>query len=289
MTTLKSVIKKTHGHLAPLGPDMKVRRVMPTYDVDHVDPFVFLDHMGPVVQKPGSKSGGTGAHPHKGFCTFTYLLSGEVEHRDSRGHYGVVGPGGVQWMMAASGIVHDEKPSAAFLERGGLLHGFQLWINLPAEQKRAAPQYMPLQTEEIPEVAIGASTLRVLIGQFQGKASPIPTYSPMLVYHLRLAAGDEVTIPIDPHFGMAAYVPQHSLTSNGETLADAELGVYGHNGEELHFKNDSDVAVDVLIMGGEPIAEPIIAQGPFVMNTEMEIKAAYQEYMAGAFGEIEYA
>jgi redox-sensitive bicupin YhaK (pirin superfamily) len=284
----KKVIEKTYGQLAPLGPDMKVRRVLPSHEVNDVNPFVFLDHMGPVVHKPSSKSGGTGAHPHKGFCTFTYLLSGEVEHKDSRKHHGIVGAGGVQWMMAASGIVHDEKPTEAYLAKGGILHGFQLWINLPAKYKNAEPQYLPLQSKDIQEVKMGDSNVRVLIGAFQAATSPIPVFSPMFIYHIQLAANDEISIPVDPSFNVFAYVPVGEVISNGEKMADAELDVFGREGDSIQFKNETKSVVDIMLFGGEPIPEPIVAHGPFVMNTEDEIRLAYHEQNTGKYGKIDF-
>jgi redox-sensitive bicupin YhaK (pirin superfamily) len=284
----KKIIEKTHGQLAPLGTDMKVRRVIPSHEVDDVNPFVFLDHMGPVVHKSGSKSEGTGAHPHKGFCTFTYLLSGEVEHKDSRKHHGIVGAGGVQWMMAASGIVHDEKPTHTYLAKGGILHGFQLWINLPAKFKNEEPQYYPLQSKDIQEVKIEESTVRVLIGSFKEATSPIPVFSPMFVYHIQLAGNSEISIPIDAAFNVFAYIPVGETVSNGEKLADAELALFGKDGEAVHFKNETENITDIMLFGGEPIPEPIIAHGPFVMNTEAEIKLAYHEYNIGKYGTIDF-
>lgn len=284
----KKVIEKTHGQLAPLGPDMKVRRVIPSHEVNDVNPFVFLDHMGPVVHKPGSKSGGTGAHPHKGFCTFTYLLSGEVEHKDSRKHHGIVGAGGVQWMMAASGVVHDEKPTHAYLEKGGILHGFQLWINLPAKFKNDEPQYSPLQNKDIQEVKMGENTVRVLIGSFKEATSPIPVFSPMFVYHIQLAGNSEISIPIRVEFNVFAYIPFGETVSNNEKLTGAELALFGKEGDSVHFKNETESIIDLMLFGGEPIPEPIIAHGPFVMNTEDEIELAYLEYNSGKYGIIDF-
>lgn len=268
---------------------MTVRRLLPSTEIHDVNPFVFLDHMGPMTQQPAPQlMGGTGAHPHRGFITFTYLFSGEVEHSDSRGHRGTVGAGGVQWMLAGSGIIHDEKPSAAFQRTGGVLHGLQLWINVPASHKNDTPLYKPLSANEVPETDLpdNAGRLRVLLGEYNDLVAPIPTFSPMAVYHIKLLPNAAVNIPIPASQRACVFIPSGRLQIGSASLTNTELGLLDQSAEAVTLQNRQDTVQDVVLYRAEPIAEPMVAQGPFVMNTDAEIKQAYSDFNAGKYGVI---
>jgi redox-sensitive bicupin YhaK (pirin superfamily) len=276
----------------PLTPTMMVKRVFPHQRFKNLDPFVFLDHFGPAFHKTGASAfeEGTGAHPHRGFITFTYLLEGDMEHRDSRGHHSVVSKYGVQWMKAASGIMHDEKPSRAFLDQGGVLDGFQLWINLPAKYKEDTPMYQPLSAENVMEVRLGnQSVVRVLLGDFENASSPIPTYSPMSILHIRLApnAKEQIAFPTD--WNVAAYLPAGKCYfGESQSLAQAEeLVIFEHNATTIVMQNlNNDDWQDIFVIAGEPIGEPIIASGPFVMHTFEGLRKAYDDFYEGKYGNI---
>lgn len=277
------------GHLAPIGPDLTVRRLMPVIGLKQVGPFVFLDHMGPMVQPPGEQTLGTGSHPHRGFITFTYLFDGELEHYDSRGHHGIVAGGGAQWMKAASGIVHDEGPSAQMMQRGGLLHGVQLWINLPAANKGDTPEYMPLTADKVPVATLPGDegTIRVLIGRYKGLQSPIPTYSPMLAYHVQAAPGATLSIPLPAQYQVGLFIPGGTIEADFQTLSGPILVVLEGEGA-IQFTNKNATIQDVLLLAGMPLGEPVMMRGPFVMNDTKGIDDAYNDYNAGKYGTINY-
>lgn len=275
----------------PLTPEMSVRRPFPGKALKHLDPFVFLDHFGPVIFRPGDRhfSEGTGPHPHRGFITFSYLLDGVMEHADSRGNHGIVGAGGAQWMKAASGILHDEKPSADFLARGGTLHGFQLWINLPASHKGDTPEYRELPANEVPEVLLpGGAVLRVLIGVYGDAQSPIPTLSPMFNFHLRLPAGQETLVMVPAHWNLFAYLPQDEARFGPESTpaSGGELVIFDTGSDRLRVCNPGEDILDVMLYGGQPIGEPVLASGPFVMDTLPGVQAAYDDFYAGKYGTL---
>jgi redox-sensitive bicupin YhaK (pirin superfamily) len=276
----------------PLTPEMLVRRALPSRQLSHVDPFVFLDHFGPATFRPGDRhfADGTGPHPHRGFITFTYLFDGEMEHTDSRGHRGTVGPGGAQWMKAASGILHDEKPSHAFLEKGGTLSGIQLWINLPAAHKNEVPDYRQLPSEEVPESHWpNGAVLRVLIGAHGTARSPIPMYSPMWCAHLKLPAGTSVELELPADWEAFAYVAAGEADF-GAPSATARSGALvrfeRHSSDRLHVTNPGNSPTDAMLFAGLPIGEPILASGPFVMDTQQGLRAAYDDFYAGKYGQL---
>lgn len=287
----RNIIKTTQGNVVPLTPNMNVRRVLPSNEIRYVNPFVFLDHMGPVVQKPSEvfKRRGTGAHPHRGFITFTYLLSGEVEHFDSQGNHGIVGEGGAQWMLAGSGIVHDEGPSEAFTKKGGKMQGLQLWINLPSKFKEMAPDYMPLPSDMVPEVKLGDNNkLRVLIGEYEDKKSSIPVFSPMFIYHIVLEANTKADISIPSGFDSFVYLPEGQVHVGGKLVEKTTLALLDKSSDFVSLENTSNQKQDIMLYGAEPLNEPIVAHGPFVMNSMEEIYTANEDFHNGKYGEIHY-
>ncbi len=254
-----------------------------------LSPFLLLDRAGPAEFAPASNPRGVGQHPHRGFETVTIVYKGEVEHRDSTGEGGVIGPGDVQWMTAASGILHEEFHSAAFMRTGGTLDMVQLWVNLPARAKMSAPGYQAILNETIPSVPLpeGAGSLRVIAGSYAGHVGPARTFSPMNVWDIRLDARSSVELPATRGWNTALAVLHGSVQVNHQASAsEAQLVLLGSDGEGFTLEAGSDAVV--LLMSGEPIDEPVVNHGPFVMNTQQEIVQAIKDFNSGRFGEIHH-
>jgi len=253
----------------------------------HISPFLLLDYAAPTVFAPAARPRGVGEHPHRGFETVTIVYQGEVAHRDSVGNSGVIGPGDVQWMTAAAGILHDEFHSPAFMRRGGALEMAQLWVNLPAKHKMAPPRYQSILSAQIPEVSLpgGAGTLRVIAGNYSGQQGPAATFSELNVWDLRLRSGTDITLSVPPEHGAALAVLRGAITANGSREAkDAELVLLERSGSEIRVAAKADSTV--LVLSGVPIAEPIAGYGPFVMNTRQEIETAMNDFRLGKFGQL---
>jgi quercetin 2,3-dioxygenase len=275
------------------GGGFLVRRPFPTPRLDQIDPFLLLDEMGPVQYAPGQAKGAPD-HPHRGFETVTYLLEGAFEHKDSRGNSGRLGPGDVQWMTAGSGVIHSEMPAAELARTGGQLHGFQLWVNLPRRDKMTAPRYQEIPSARIPEVstADGAVRIRVIAGEALGARAVIETRTPILYLHVTLVPGARFEQPVPHGFNSFAYViggdgrfgEAHEAASRGQlVLFDAE-------GESVTLEAPAGAAepVEVLLLAGAAIGEPVARYGPFVMNTREEIYQAVEDYNSGRFGSIDF-
>ncbi|MCK1638960.1 pirin family protein [Bradyrhizobium sp. 157] len=253
----------------------------------HVSPFLLLDYAGPAEFSPAQKPRGVGEHPHRGFETVTIVYQGEVEHRDSTGKGGVIGPGDVQWMTAASGILHEEFHSQEFARKGGTLEMVQLWVNLPAKNKEAEPGYQTLLDRDIPALALpnNAGRLRVIAGEYQGSRGPARTFTPINVWDLRLSQGGmtALTLPEGHTAGMA--VLRGTVLVNGsESASEAQFVLLDRRGGDVTLEASSDATV--VILSGEPIDEPVVMYGPFVMNTEDEIRRAITDFQSGRFGAI---
>ncbi|TGD77542.1 pirin family protein [Hymenobacter wooponensis] len=287
----KSIIAQIGGTNATVGK-LLVNRLLPSRMVAAVGPFVFLDHVYPTHLEPQVPKAPTGetAHPHRGIATFTYVLSGALEHYDSAGHHGEVAAGGAQWMKAGRGVLHDENPSLNFQATGGVLHALQFWINLPARYKAEAPAYLALQPTAVPEVLLpeSAGRLRVLLGALGDAASPVPTSSPQFLYHLQLSPKASFSLATKAGLDYAAFVPAEIVQINGQPFGQSELVLFGHETGPITFTNPSIGPVSVLVFGGEPSPEPMVAQGPFVMNSHAEIATAYEDFFAGDYGQIYY-
>ncbi|MGH6625101.1 MAG: pirin family protein [Burkholderiaceae bacterium] len=273
-----------------VGDGFPVRSLF-SYDTlgQHLSPFLLLDYAGPAQFTPTDQPRGVGQHPHRGFETVTIVYQGEVAHRDSTGNGGVIGPGDVQWMTAASGILHEEFHSSEFTRKGGALEMVQLWVNLPAKDKMAAPGYQGILDRDIPAVDLpgDAGTLRVIAGNYDGHAGPAHTFSPIDVWDLRLRAGKQVLLPM--HAGRtAAVVVLHGpvLLGGREVLRDAQMALMEREGDELVLEANSDATV--LLISGEPLNEPVVGHGPFVMNTREEIVQAVQDFSSGRFGQMRH-
>jgi redox-sensitive bicupin YhaK (pirin superfamily) len=250
----------------------------------HISPFLLMDYGAPTDIAPSDTPRGVDEHPHKGFETVTIVYQGELEHADSAGNSGVIGPGDVQWMTAASGIVHKEKWGREFTRRGGTLEFIQLWVNLPAKHKSAQPGYQSLEAAEIPVVALpGGGTARVIAGEMDGVTGPARTFSPVNVWDIRIPAGSEVTFQFPDGEGVALFLRSgEAVVNGGDTLRAADFAMLDTAGETVTVR--ANEATSVVVLNGEPLDEPVAAYGPFVMNTEAEIRQAFADYRAGRFG-----
>mgnify|MGYP001393790225 FL=1 len=265
------------------GGGFPVRRPIPNPEMDQIDPFLLLDHLGPT--KWGAREAiGAPDHPHRGFETVTYLLAGENEHKDSKGNHGCLRPGDVQWMTAGSGVVHSEMPSPEFFEKGGTMHGFQIWVNLPSKRKMISPRYQDTPSERIPEVVLedGKSKVRIIAGEFKEVKAVIETNTPILYLHALLEPGMELKHPVSIDDNIMAYL----ISGKGEfgenedvnTAAEGQLVLFAHDGDSISLRSTDDSIMEMLILGGTPINEPMVRYGPFVMNTKEEIFQAFHDY-----------
>lgn len=254
---------------------------------DIVSPFLLLDYAGPHVFEPGKGTRGVGEHPHKGFETVTIVYEGEVAHRDSTGAGGVIGPGDVQWMTAADGIVHEEFHSEAFTAQGGPLEMVQLWVNLPAQDKTRAPGYQGLVAADIPDVALpdGAGRLRVIAGSYAGHGGPAQTHTPMNVWDVRLSADGRAAFEAPEGDTLVLVVLRGTVLVNGREIArEAQWVQFTREGEGVEVEANGDAVL--LLLSGRPIAEPVVGYGPFVMNTQAEIIKAIADLRGGRFGQL---
>jgi quercetin 2,3-dioxygenase len=254
---------------------------------DHVSPFVLFDYAGPAEFAPADRPRGVGSHPHRGFETVTIVYKGEIEHRDSTGKGGVIGPGDVQWMTAASGILHKEFHSEGFTRNGGTLEMVQLWVNLPAKDKNTAPGYQALLKQDIPSVELRdrAGTLRVIAGEYEGHHGPAHTFTPIDLWDLRLNQDGVASLALPEGHTVSAVVLKGTVEVNGDAIArEAQLVLLDRRGGEITLEANSDASL--VILSGEPIEEPVVMSGPFVMNTTEEIRQAMVEFQSGRFGEI---
>lgn len=245
----------------------------------HVSPFLLLDYAGPANFEPSDTPRGVGRHPHRGFETVTIVYDGEVAHQDSTGAGGVIGPGDVQWMTAGAGIIHEEFHSPDFTRRGGPLEMVQLWVNLPARDKRAAPGYQHLAKTDIPvvELADGAGHLRVIAGEYAGHSGPARTFTPINVWDLKLRAGADLELTVPEGHTLALVVLHGLIRANGsQPVREAQMALYHREGSSFSIAAETNATV--LLLAGEPIDEPIAGYGPFVMNTKDEIREAIDDF-----------
>jgi quercetin 2,3-dioxygenase len=270
------------------GEGFPVRRAFAGVDLAQLDPFVHMDQMGEVDYGPGEPKG-TPWHPHRGFETVTYIIDGIMRHQDSNGGGGLITNGDTQWMTAGGGILHIEAPPEELVVTGGLFHGIQLWVNLPARLKMTPPRYQDIRAGQVTLLssADGGALLRVIAGSFGGQSGPGITHTPISLLHATVSPGAQVRLPWRPDFNALAYV----LAGSGFAGADkrpirmGQLAVFGP-GEALTFGATGSREMDVLLIGGEPIQEPVAAYGPFVMNTRAELVQAFEDYQAGRLGTI---
>jgi len=275
------------------GEGFPVRRAFAGVDLTELDPFVHMDQMGAVEYAPGEPKG-TPWHPHRGFETVTYIMDGIFEHQDSNGGGGVITNGDTQWMTAGAGILHIEKPPEHLVLSGGLFHGLQLWVNLPKAEKWAAPRYQDLRGNEVVLLASSdaGALVRVIAGNLAGQSGPGDTYTPMTMVHATLSPGATLEVPWDPAFNALAYVLAGAGTVGTERIAVAtgQLAVFGAGDaitvRAAEVQESRSPALEVLLLGGRPIREPVAWMGPFVMNTRDELRQAFEDYQAGKLGRI---
>lgn len=254
-----------------------------------MSPFLMLDLAGPAEFPATTERKGVGTHPHRGFETVTIVYDGEVSHKDSTGQGGTIGPGDVQWMTAGSGILHQEFHSDDFAKRGGVLQMVQLWVNLPAKHKMTAPAYQAILSQSIPEIELSNSSglIRVIAGEHEGHVGPAKTFTPMNVFDIRLKKGAELVLPVADGWNTSVVVLRGALESAGESgsvAKDAKMLMFSQDGADIKIKALEDSVA--LLLSGEPIDEPIVGHGPFVMNTRQEIDQAINDFNRGAFGSI---
>ena len=287
----KKISFSSRGGRADIG-GLVIHRILPNRYADAVGPFVFLDHLVPVehsADKPRMKAGG-GAHPHRGIATLTYVLQGEGEHFDSRGNYAKVFSGGVQWMKAGNGIIHDETMNPEIHTGNPRMHGFQFWINLPAEIKKEEPAYLSVNANEVPQMQLSEDRgwLKVIVGAYEQLVSKIPGYSRQYLYHIHLNAGKQFSLLTEKGLEYAAFLPVHDAIINDIKFTAGDFIEFDREEGTIEINNTSESAGDIILFGGEKYNEPIVAQGPFVMNTFHEISEAYNDFYAGKYGKIIY-
>jgi redox-sensitive bicupin YhaK (pirin superfamily) len=285
----KKISFSTQGYRTDFG-DINLYRMLPNKRMEAVGPFVFLDRI-PLVKHSVDKrmtNKGTGAHPHRGFATLTYLIKGECEHFDSRGHHSKVYSGGVQWMKAGNGILHNEILNTDSQTGEMLTQGFQIWINLPSKIKAEAPEYVSVDAADVPQQMLSDKKgwLKVIVGEYQNLTSKIPDYSKQFLYHIHLETGKQFAIATEKGLEYALLLPEHNAVINDTEFEKGSFIEFDREGGTIEISNNFKSAIDILLMGGEKYNEPIVAQGPFVMNTQNEIAQAYSDFYAGKYGQI---
>jgi redox-sensitive bicupin YhaK (pirin superfamily) len=287
--TIRAIARRIKAHRQTEGAGFVVRRPIPTFGLDLFDPFLLIDEMGPVEYGPGEAVGAPD-HPHRGFETVTYMLDGEGEHEDSVGHRGVIGPGAVQWMTAGSGVVHSEMPSRRLRELGGKMHGFQIWVNLPSNEKMSPPRYQELSASDIPKATTddGLARVSVIAGEALGVRASIDTHTPIVYQDWTLDPGADVSVHIPDDHNVCAYVFQGEANAGSELerVSDGELVIFGSGNTVRLASKDTVRSARLLLLGGRPIREPVARYGPFVMNTKQELMQAFEDYEAGKMGRI---
>jgi len=271
------------------GAGFLVRRPFPQASFSDFDPFLLLDEMGPMELGPGQAKGAPD-HPHRGFETVTYMLSGEMQHKDSRGHAGRLTPGDVQWMTAGTGVVHSEMPSAEFTRTGGRMHGFQLWVNLPKRDKMMKPRYQEFPGSQIPKAtsADGLVSVSVIAGEAMGQKAVIETRTPIVYLHYSIKPGGVATQQVSSTYNTFAFIVDGEglFGAERERAKDGQMVLFAQDGDEVRIENPGNTTLDILLIGGMALNEPIARYGPFVMNTEGEIRQAFEDFRLGRMGEI---
>ncbi len=286
MKQLLEIVRSPADHW--VGDGFPVRTLFSYQSLgERISPFLLLDYAGPAEFPASDRPHGVGEHPHRGFETVTIVYQGEVEHRDSAGNEGRIGPGDVQWMTAASGILHEEMHSADFARRGGTVEMGQLWVNLPARLKMSPPRYQTILENQIPEVALEekSGSVRVIAGRFRDAQGPAQIFTPVNLWELRLKAGRRTELRLPEGYTTTLLVLRGEVALNaGETAGQAELALFDREGKAVAVEARQDATV--LLLNGEPIDEPLVGYGPFVMNTQEEIRRAHADYRSGRMGRL---
>lgn len=287
MRSVDGIHRSTGFHW--VGDGFHVSTYLPSRSLpaERVSPFVMMDY-GPAktFQPLAQGKRGVGWHPHRGFETVTVAWEGSVAHRDNAGHAGIIGPGDVQWMTAGRGIFHEEYHEDEFTRRGGRMHMMQLWVNLPRNDKATSPAYQPLTSKQIPCVALadGAGEVRVIDGSYLGSAGPARTFTPIHMLDVRLAAGGKLPLSLPAHYNALAVVTNGKVHAGDQSAGGGELILFANDGDQVQIHADEES--HLLLLAGEPIDEPIVQYGPFVMNTMDEIRQAISDVNTGKFGSI---
>jgi len=282
---VQAIFNGSEPHI--VGDGFPVQTFVPQSGLDaEITPFLLLDYAGPHAFPPTDQPRGVDEHPHRGFETVTVIYQGEVEHRDSAGNSGRLGPGDVQWMTAASGLVHEEKHERAFAARGGTIEMVQLWVNLPRANKMVPPAYQDLRAADIPaiDVANGGGSVRVIAGSVDGRRGPARTFTPVGLFDVKLNAGARTEMPLVEGHNAAILVLRGRVTVDGKEIAAREMALLASSGDRLAI--EAADASDLLVMSGEPIREPVARYGPFVMNTREELLQAVHDYQSGQMGHL---
>lgn len=282
---LVSIRRNNAGHW--VGDGFPVRTLFNYSDQGAaLSPFLMLDYAGPADFPPTQQRRGVGEHPHRGFETVTIVYAGEVEHRDSSGGGGKIGAGDVQWMTAASGLVHEEFHGRDYAARGGPFEMVQLWVNLPASEKMSPPRYQAILDKQIPAIKLsdGQSTVRVIAGEYAGVPGPTRTFTPIHVWDLVLNNTQPIELEVPTGYTTLLVVLKGAVQTGAETIAEAEVGVFERSRQTLRI--DRAPGTRALLLCGQPIEEPIVGYGPFVMNTREEIQQAMQDYQSGKMGHL---
>lgn len=279
-STTSRVVRLIEAQRAVEGDGFVVRRPFPTTALSYLDPFLLFDQMGPMEFGPG-QGVGTPWHPHRGFETVTYLLEGHAEHQDSMGNHGLLTPGDTQWMTAGSGVFHKEGPSESAQRTGGRMHGLQLWVNLPASKKMIDPAYQDLAASEVATRQEANSVIRVIAGELFGLRGPGSTHTPISYAHVTLAAGELVQTELPAGHNVLVYPMTGSISVAGTAVQESVLAVV--EGSALKLLGVGDKS-EVIVLTGQPIGEPVARYGPFVMNTQAEIRQAFADFEAGRLG-----
>ncbi len=271
-----------------VGDGFPVRSIFSYNDVGpEISPFLLMDYAGPAKFPATTERRGVGEHPHRGFETVTIVYSGEVEHRDSAGGGGIIHDGDVQWMTAASGLVHEEFHGPNFAKKGGVFEMVQLWVNLPKKDKMSKPRYQGISSEKIPVVELdkGAGSVRIIAGEYAGKKGPALTFTPINLWDIRLKVGSQSKFKVPAGHTACVFVLSGKVSlSDGGEISDAEIGIFEKGGDELELSVSEDAKI--LFLGGEPIPEPIVGYGPFVMNSPAEINQAIEDFKNGQMGQL---
>lgn len=285
----RSVIDVIAAQAVVEGGGLRVHRPFPTPQADWFDPFLLFDEMDPKVHAPG-KASGVPPHPHRGFETVTYMFQGEIEHRDSAGNQGVIGPGDVQWMTAGDGIVHSEMSSTKIQTEGGTTHGIQMWVNLPASLRRTTPRYQGLTSDELPTVSGEGWSAHVIAGELFGAQSPAESHTPVHYAHLTIEPGGDMNIPAADGHTALVYVVEGTIAAgpSGDSVGPQHLAVFDRLSGEVAISvpGEATAPAEVMLLTGEPINEPMVRYGPFVMNTTEELHEAIDDFNAGRMGNI---
>jgi quercetin 2,3-dioxygenase len=287
MKSISGIYKPGSTHM--VGDGFPVRNIFPSQNLtEEISPFLLLDYAGPASFPPTNQRRGVGEHPHRGFETVTIVYQGKVAHRDSAGNGGTIGPGDVQWMTAASGVVHEELHEQAWAREGGTLQMIQLWVNLPKSLKMGAPRYQTVLNGDIPQSNLGGpgGVIRVIAGEYEELKGPARTFTPVHLYDLSLLAGHRAELHLPVGYNTGLFVLSGKLVLNGsDKVGEAEMALCDPQGTQVDLEATEEARV--LVLSGEPILEPVARMGPFVMNTDEELVQAVNDYRAGRMGRLE--